>query len=295
MIKNLCYLCPRKCGIDRSKHVGYCGAGSEIRVARASLHMWEEPPISGSRGSGTIFFSGCSMKCCFCQNYRISAENFGKEISTDDLCRIIVGLQTQGAHNINLVTPTHYADKIAATLRSLKGVLKIPVIYNSSGYELTKTIGMLDGLIDIYMPDLKYFSPKLSEKYSHAKDYFTFALNAISEMYKQVGNPVFDGAGILKKGLVIRHMVLPGAHKDSIALLDRLAGLFRPGNIILSLMCQYTPYYRSSEFKEIDRPITSYEYKKVTEYASLLGFDGFCQTREAATKQYIPDFDLSGI
>lgn len=293
--KNICLLCPRKCGVDRTNIKGYCGADSSIRVARASLHMWEEPPISGKNGSGTIFFSGCSLKCCFCQNYRISAENFGKDISPSDLQHIMLRLQADGAHNINLVTPTHYADKIADVLRDTRSRLTIPVIYNTSGYECNETLNMMSGLVDIYMPDLKYFSPALSEKYSHAKNYFLFASEAVKKMHRQVGNPVFDKNGLLKSGLMIRHMILPGAYKDSLALLDWLRDTFSNDSIILNLMCQYTPYYKSSEYKEIDRRLTTYEYEKVTDYAAKLGFKGFCQQKSSASQQYIPDFDLSGI
>lgn len=290
-----CYLCPRMCGADRKNNLGFCGAGEKIRVARASLHMWEEPCISGKNGSGTIFFSGCTLKCCFCQNYKISAQNFGIDISKEKLCEIMLDLQSQGAHNINFVTPTHYADKIASALLSVKDKLHIPTIYNSSGYEKVETLDMLDGLIDIYMPDLKYFSSDLSKKYSRAHDYFEKASRAIIHMYEQAGSVRLDKDGMLEGGVVIRHMVLPGAYKDSVMLLDWLAESFDTDKVMLSLMCQYTPQYKSSEYKEINRRLTTYEYEKVTDYAEKLGFSGFMQKRDSASEKYIPDFDLSGV
>ncbi len=290
-----CYLCPRMCGADRKNNLGFCGAGDKIRVARASLHMWEEPCISGKNGSGTIFFSGCTLKCCFCQNYKISAQNFGIDISKEKLCEIMLDLQSQGAHNINFVTPTHYADKIASALLSVKDKLHIPTIYNSSGYEKVETLDMLDGLIDIYMPDLKYFSGDLSKKYSRAHDYFEKASRAIIHMYEQAGSVRFDKDGMLEGGVVIRHMVLPGAYKDSVMLLDWLAENFDADKVMLSLMCQYTPQYKSSDYKEINRQLTTYEYEKVTDYAEKLGFSGFMQQRDSASEKYIPDFDLSGV
>lgn len=266
-----------------------------MRIARASLHMWEEPCISGTNGSGTIFFSGCSLKCCFCQNYKISAEGFGVDISIDKLCEIMLDLQSKGAHNINLVTPTHYADKIASAIEKVKDRLCIPIIYNCSGYENISTIDTLDGLVDIYMPDLKYFSSELSYKYSKTKDYFTVASRAILHMYKQVGELCFDKGARLLRGVLIRHMILPGAYKDSIALLDWLAKTFDTKKLGLSLMCQYTPQYKSSDFREINRRLTTFEYEKVIEHACSLGFDACIQERSSANECYIPDFDLSGI
>jgi len=283
------------CGVNRKQQIGFCGAGDSIRVARASLHMWEEPCISGKNGSGTIFFSGCSLKCCFCQNYKISAQNFGLDISVERLCDIMLDLQSQGAHNINLVTPTHYVDKIADALEKVKNKLKIPVVYNSSGYENTQTLDMLDGLVNIYMPDLKYFAEELSKKYSGAKDYFKKASNAILHMYKQVGSVEFDEEKMMKKGLIIRHMLLPGAYKDSLKILDWIADNFDKDKIMISLMCQYTPSYKSSEFSEINRRVTSFEYNKVIERALSLGLDGCMQERSSASKSYVPEFDLRGI
>lgn len=288
-------MCPRMCGIDRKKQTGYCDAGDGIRVARASLHMWEEPCISGKNGSGTIFFSGCSLRCCFCQNYKISAQNFGTDISVQKLCDIMLDLQSQGAHNINLVTPTHYVDKIAQALTKVKDKLKIPVVYNSSGYENTQVLDMLDGLVDIYMPDLKYFSSELSKKYSGSENYFEKASKAILHMYNQVGDIEFDDEKMMKKGLIIRHMVLPGAYKDSLKLLDWIGENFDKDKIMISLMCQYTPSYKSAEFSEINRRVTSFEYDKVIERALVLGLNGCMQERSSASDSYVPDFDLRGI
>lgn len=290
-----CYLCPRMCGIERENEKGFCGGGKNIKAALSSLHMWEEPPISGINGSGTIFFSGCSLKCCFCQNYKISSENFGKEISEDELASIMLSLKERGAHNINLVTPTHYADKIACVLKKIKPQLLIPVIYNSSGYENENTIDMLDGLVDIYMPDLKYFSSYLSARYSSAPDYFKKASAAIIKMYSQVGKIVYGDDGLLKKGLIIRHMILPGAYKDSLMLLEWIEKNFDKEKILVSLMCQYTPCYKSSLFSEINRRLTSYEYKKVTDMAAEKGLNGFFQDKSSSSKNFIPNFNLEGI
>lgn len=288
-------MCPRMCGVNRKEQTGFCGAGDSVRVSRASLHMWEEPCISGKNGSGTIFFSGCSLKCCFCQNYKISAENFGKDISKEKLCDIMLDLQSQGAHNINLVTPTHYAHKIADALTKVKDKLKIPVVYNSSGYENTDTLDMLAGLVDIYMPDLKYFSQELSKKYSGAENYFKKASEAILYMHKQVGAVEFDDEKMMKNGLIIRHMLLPGAYRDSLKILDWIGENFDKEKIMISLMCQYTPSYKSDRFGEINRKVTSFEYNKVIERALLLGLKGCMQQRSSASESYVPDFDLRGI
>ena len=291
-----CKLCPRGCGVDRRRARGFCGAPDGIKIARASLHQWEEPSISGTNGSGAIFFSGCTLRCCFCQNYKISAEGFGQEVSVEELCEIMLRLQAQGAHNINFVTPTHYADKIVQALERIRGGrLTIPTVYNSSGYETAETLAMLNGYIDVYLPDLKYMSPALSARYSSAEDYFLFASSAITLMQRQTGAPAFDQNGLLKKGTVIRHMVLPGVYRDSLRLLDWIAENFNNGDVLLSLMCQYTPQYHSARFPELDRRVTTYEYRKVVERAAQLGLQGYMQEREAASAAYIPKFDLSGL
>ena len=294
-ILKCCTLCPRECRADREISAGICGGGLLPRAAKAYLHMWEEPCISGTRGSGTVFFSGCSLKCCFCQNYKISAENFGKEISIDRLAEIFLELQDKGAHNINLVSPTHYVPQIISALDKCKKRLHIPVAYNSGGYEKTETLELLRGYVDIFMPDIKYFSPELSEKYSSAPDYFEYASKAVSKMIELAGKPEIDENGIMKKGVIIRHMVLPSHRRDSEAVLREIDRLFDKESFLLSLMSQYTPFYKSSEHKEINRRISTYEYEKVSELAVLLDFKGYMQERSSAKEEYTPDFDLIGI
>ncbi|MBQ5332207.1 MAG: radical SAM protein [Oscillospiraceae bacterium] len=294
-ILNCCTLCPRECMADREHTHGLCGGGLLPRAAKAYLHMWEEPCISGTKGSGTVFFSGCSLKCCFCQNYKISAENFGREITVDRLAEIFLELQDKGAHNINLVSPTHYVPQIISALDKCRGKLDIPVAYNSGGYEKTDTLEMLRGYVDIFMPDIKYFSTELSEKYSAAADYFEYASKAVSKMIELAGKPKFDNNGILKKGVIIRHMVLPSHRRDSEEILRKIYELYPTDSFLLSLMSQYTPFYKSAEHKEIDRRISTYEYEKVAELAYDLGFKGFMQERSSAKEEYTPDFDLIGI
>ncbi len=291
-----CTLCPRECGADRTKTTGFCGAGENIRAAKAYLHMWEEPCISGTRGSGTVFFSGCGLRCVYCQNYRISAENFGREISTESLSEIFLRLQGQGAHNINLVTACQYVPHILRTLDICGDRLKIPLAYNSSGYEKVSTLEMLRGYVKIFMPDMKYLGSELSEKYSGAADYFEAAKAAVGKMIEIAGKPVFDDEGILQSGVIIRHMVLPGGYRDSIALMNRIAENFPKGSFLLSLMSQYTPYKNlPSEFKELNRRISTFEYEKVANAAYELGFEGYMQERSSAKEEYTPEFDLSGI
>lgn len=288
-------MCPRECGIDRTKARGYCGAGSKIRVARAALHRWEEPCISGTNGSGTVFFSHCSLQCCFCQNYQISAEGFGKEISVERLAEIFLELQEKGAHNINLVNPTHYAAWIIRALEMARPYLQIPVVYNSGGYERIQTLQGLNGFIDIYLPDLKYRDIHLSKTYSSAGNYFEKASAAILEMAGQVGKPKLDETGMLRRGLLVRHMILPGSYRDSIAVFDWLRANFEPDELLVSLMSQYTPCYQSAEYPAINRRLTSFEYQKVADKVIELGFCGYLQQREAARTQYIPRFDLEGV
>ncbi len=290
-----CTLCPRECRADRETSQGFCGGGLLPRAAKAYLHMWEEPCISGTKGSGTVFFSGCSLKCCFCQNYRISAENFGREITVKRLSEIFLELQDKGAHNINLVSPTHYVPQIITALDMCRDKLHIPVAYNCGGYEKTETIEMLRGYIDIFMPDMKYYSSELSEKYSAAPDYFEYASKAIAKMIEIAGEPVFDENGILQSGVIIRHMVLPTHRRDSEEILKKLYELYGKDSFLLSLMSQYTPFYKSCEHKEINRRISTYEYEKVSQLARELGFNGFMQERSSAKEEYTPDFDLIGI
>lgn len=291
----LCKLCPRKCQIDRSKSIGFCKSNNEIKLARCARHMWEEPPISGTRGSGTIFFTGCNLHCSFCQNEKISDGNFGKEVSLEQFCDIILRLQDEGVHNINFVTPTHFADKILMALDKIKHRLNIPVIYNCGGYESEKTLNMLNGYIDIYIPDFKYFSEESAKKYSNAPDYFKVSKKAIQIMISQVGKPLFDANNIMLSGVIIRHLILPGLYKDSIKLLQYLNENYNKDMFLLSLMSQFTPNKRCENIKELNRKITTFEYNKVADFALKCGFDGFFQNRSSAKSVYTPPFDLTGI
>ncbi len=293
-----CRLCPRLCGRDRSKgERGYCNEGETIRVARIAPHNFEEPPISGTRGSGTVFFVGCSLGCEFCQNKDISRGGIkGREIGPAELSDTFLKLQERGVHNINLVTPTHFADGVREALETAKPRLTIPVVYNTSGYERVETLKSFEGLVDIYLPDLKYASSELARKYSHAPDYPQIALSAIAEMYRQVGKYEFDGDGLLKRGVVVRHLVLPSARADSMAALRTLAETLSPKDILLSLMSQYTPEFAlESQYKELKRRVTTFEYESVLKCALELGFEGFMQGRTSSTDVYTPNFQESGI
>lgn len=291
-----CVLCPRACHIDRTAHAGFCGCTSEVKAARAALHFWEEPCISGTGGSGTVFFSGCTLKCCFCQNYTISQEGFGKSLSTEELARIFLDLQEQGAENISLVTADHYLPSVLSALALVKNQLVIPVVYNCSGYEKPEMLTLLSGYVDIYLPDLKYYDTGISQKYSRAPDYFSYASAAIPEMIRQTGAPQWNENGILKKGVIIRHMVLPGQKDDSFRLLRWISDHLEPGSFLLSLLSQYTPFYHASDYPEINRRITTYEYEKVLEEAVRLGLtDGYMQEKSSAREEYTPPFNLEGI
>lgn len=291
-----CRLCPRNCRVNRKERTGFCGEKDGIRCARAALHHWEEPCISGTRGSGAVFFSGCSLKCCYCQNYQISQEGLGKEISPEKLARIFLDLQEQGAHNINLVTGTHFLPGILTALDLARPKLSIPVVYNCGGYEKPEVIRLLDGYVDIYLPDLKYFDPELSARYSGARDYFAQASQAVSAMISQTGSPVFDEDGIMQKGVIIRHMVLPGSRKDSISILRWIREHLPEEGFLLSLLSQYTPFYKSREYPQINRRLTTYEYDKVLEEAISLGLTkGFMQEKSSAKEEYTPPFDLEGL
>lgn len=296
----LCRLCPRKCGINRANNLGFCQMGEKITAARATLHFWEEPCISGKNGSGTVFFSGCVMKCVFCQNYDISAENFGREISNERLADIFLELQKQGALNINLVNPTHFVPQIIKALKIAKSRgLKLPIVYNSGGYERVETLKALDGLIDIYLPDVKYFDDELAEKLSAAPNYFETAMNAVAEMVRQTGKPVFDekNGEILLRGTIVRHLVLPNCYKDSINVINRIAERFR-GEILFSLMSQYTPFglvKTDESYKKLNRRITTFEYQKALDAVLEAGLRGFMQEKGSAKEEYTPSFDLTGI
>ena len=302
-MKQECNICPRNCSVDRKAgQVGYCGQTDKIYVARAALHLWEEPCLSGKEGSGTVFFCGCSLRCIFCQNHKIAlgkeknGDKIGKEISIERLKDIFLELQQIGANNINLVTGTHYVPQIVVALKlAKKEGLKIPVVYNTSGYEKVETLRLLEGLIDIYLPDMKYMSEKLSKEYSNASDYFEVSAKALEEMVRQVGEPEFEKTGCLKKGVIVRHMVLPGSTKDSRAILDYLWNTY--GNrIYISIMSQYTPMEQTKTHPLLSRKVTKREYSKVVNYALNLGWEnGFIQEGETATESFIPDFNACGV
>lgn len=289
-IYNECTLCPRACRVDRSVSHGFCGQSDSLRIARADLHHWEEPCISGTNGSGTVFFSGCTLRCCFCQNFEVSQENKGYNVSVTELADIFLELQIKGAHNINLVSPTPHVPKIIEALDLIKDKLTIPVVYNCGGYESVETIKMLNGYVDVYLPDLKYFSDDYALKYSACRDYFDVAIKAIKEMVSQVGKPQFDENGIIKRGVIIRHLVLPTLRQDSIKIIEEIAKNFKPDEILLSIMSQYVPMHKSFDFKELSRRVSTFEYNSVLGTADKFGFDGFSQEREAASKAYIPEF-----
>ncbi len=293
-----CTLCPRLCNVDRHTARGYCQAGDQLKIARAALHPWEEPCISGTNGSGTVFFSGCNLKCVFCQNHTLSHENFGKEVSVERLAEIFLELQEQGAHNINLVTATHYLPSIKEAFDLLGPKLTIPVVYNCGGYERVETIREYSKYIDIYLPDLKYYDAELSAKYSKAGDYFAHASKAIEEMVRLTGVLHWNekNPDLLDRGVIIRHMVLPGAKEDSIRLLHWIKDTLPEGQYLVSLMSQYTPFHKSVDFPEINRRITSYEYHKVLDTAIDLGLvHGYMQEKSSAKEEYTPPFDLSGV
>lgn len=285
-----CTLCPRHCGVDRAAQTGYCRSGKQMRIARAALHLWEEPPISGTRGSGAIFFTGCSLRCVFCQNSDISADNaHGQTFDTDGLIEQMQALEAQGAHNINLVTPTHFAGQIAQALRRYKP--HVPVVYNCGGYESVETLRMLEGLVDIYLPDFKYADDALAVRLSNAPNYRETACAALEEMVRQTGENVYDGDGLLQKGVIVRHLILPAHTRNSMAVLDLLAERFP--QVPVSLMAQYVPMGRvpdDAQYADINRRVTAREYRKVLDYMMALGLDGFCQERSAAKAQYVPDF-----
>lgn len=289
-----CEICPRKCGVDRKIGRGFCGVGERPKVAKAFLHKWEEPCISGRNGSGTVFFSGCNLKCIFCQNYRISQEYSGKEIFLEELSNIYLRLQSMGAHNINLVNPSHYVRQIKQSLK-ISSNLNIPVIYNTNAYETIDGLKEVEGLIQVYLPDLKYMDESTARKYSGAPDYFEVACTAIKEMYRQVGGPVLDEKGMITGGLIIRHLILPGLASESIRILDYIKNNL-PDDIYISLMSQYTPVYMAEKYPEINRGITRREYERVLNHFFRLGFEnGYVQERESASCEYIPEFDFEGV
>lgn len=293
-----CTLCPRMCGADREKTTGFCGMGSTIRAARASLHHWEEPCISGTAGSGAVFFSGCVMRCVFCQNYDISALRGGADITEERLAEIFLELQEQGALNINLVNPTHFVPQIISALKiARERGLSIPTVYNSGGYERVETLKMLEGYIDIYLPDIKYYDDEAAVRLSSAPHYFDTAMAAVEEMVRQTGAPQLDENGIMRRGTVVRHLVLPNMYRDSVEIIRRVGGRFG-GKILFSLMSQYTPFGRvktDDEFIKMRRRITTFEYRKALDAVIAAGLDGYMQEKSSAREEYTPEFDLTGI
>lgn len=290
-----CRLCPRACGADRTRTRGLCGANDRIEAARASLHKWEEPPISGVRGSGTVFFSHCSLGCVYCQNRQISRrEAAGQEITIAGLARTFLSLEQQGAHNINLVTGAHYAPHIVEALRlARKEGLSVPVVYNSSGYETIETLQLLDGWIDIYLPDYKYYSSYYADRYSHAADYRETAVTAITEMVRQTDAPQYNADGMLTRGTVIRHLMLPGLGGDTAQVLRDIAIRFGD-RVLVSLMRQYTPF-GMQDWPELDRTITDAEYAEACALFCELGLGGFFQQDESISESFIPAFDGTGL
>lgn len=291
-----CRICPRNCGVDRlSGQTGFCGQTAELMGARAALHFWEEPCISGTCGSGAVFFSGCNLKCIFCQNHSIALGSCGMALSQERLIEIFLSLQEKGAHNINLVTPTHFIPQIlhALSLAKEEG-LHLPVVYNTSSYEKVETLQLLEGFVQIYLPDLKYFSPELSLRYSHASDYFTVASKAIEEMLRQVGEPTFDENGLMKKGVIVRHMLLPGQSKNTKKVLRFLHETFKD-RIYISIMNQYTPMPDVTT-DELHRRITALEYDKILDFADKIGIrNGFMQEGNTSLESFIPPFDYEGL
>lgn len=288
-----CNLCQRKCNVDRLHgKVGVCAAPYEVKIARADLHFWEEPPISGTKGSGTVFFSHCNLKCVFCQNHEISQDFKGKLISIETLSDIFLKLQAKGANNINLVTPTHYVPQIkeALDIAKAKG-LSIPILYNTNGYDTLETIKELEGYIDVYLPDFKYVNDKYSIKYSKAPDYNKNILPILSEMLRQVGEPKFNTEGILQKGVVIRHLMLPGLLFDSKKVIDTIYSSFGD-KVYISIMNQYTPMNRANEYPEINKPLNKKHYNSLVQYAQDLGvINGFIQEEGSNTTEFVPDFN----
>lgn len=290
----ICNACPRKCNVERNIGEfsrGFCKMPYNAVLARASLHLWEEPVISGERGSGAIFFSGCNLRCVFCQNFEISHENFGKQVSKSEFIDIVKRLENQGAHTINLVNPTHFVPFIKEALSEYKP--SVPVVYNTGGYDDVESIRSLQGLIDVYLPDLKYFDSDVSKKYSNAENYFEKASKAVVEMQRQVGESVIKD-GIMQKGMIIRHLVLPKNTDQSIKILRWIKDNL-PIDTYISLMSQYVPYVKT-EYKELNRRIVTAEYQKVIDEFERLGFEnGFMQERSSAQTDFIPKFDLSGV
>ena len=292
-----CTLCPRKCKVNRLEgRRGYCGMDSTIRAARAALHMWEEPCISGKKGSGAVFFSGCGLRCCFCQNRDIAIGDSGKMITIDRLAEIFLELQEKGAANLNLVTGAHYVPQIISALdRAREMGMKLPVVYNSSGYENVETIRLLEGYVDIYLPDMKYMDKKLAAAFSHAADYPQISMAAIAEMVRQTGPCQFGEDGYIQRGTIVRHLILPGHTRNSIAVLEYLNQTYGR-DIYISVMNQFTPVWKNDKYPELNRKVTRREYEKVLDAAVNMGIEnGYFQDGETAKESFIPAFDYEGI
>lgn len=298
-----CRICPRACGADRAAgHAGYCGANDKLVVARAALHHWEEPCLSGAaedaRGSGTVFFSGCALRCCYCQNYPISQQGVGKAITAQHLAEIFLRLQQNGARNLNLVTATQYLPWVLEALDSARSAgLSLPVVYNTGGYETVETVKALDGYVDVWLADFKYASPDLAGRLSSARDYPAVAEAALRQMLIQTGAPVYDAEGFLHRGVIVRHLALPGCTEDSFAVLQTLARIRKETGVpfVPSLMSQFTPFYKAAEHG-LGRRITTYEYRKVIDEAIRLGLtDGYMQEKSSAREEYTPPFNLEGV
>lgn len=285
-----CNICPRKCNIDRSVQTGACGMGEKIMVAKVMVHNWEEPCISGTNGSGAIFFSGCNLRCVYCQNREISHEKYGFELTVEELASKMLELQDKGVHNINLVTPTHYSDKIRLAIDLIRDKLHIPIVYNTSGYELDTEIMKMAGYVDVFLTDIKYFDSENSKKYSSASNYYEVAKKAFKAMLEIAPECVFDKNGIMQGGVILRHLVLPTMRKDSIKILEDVSFNFDVSKFKLALMCQYTPDFCPDEFKEIKRRVTTFEYNSVVDKALSLGYDGYIQDISSSNKIYTPDF-----
>ncbi len=290
-----CALCPRDCGADRTSSLGLCGGGAKVRVARAAAHYWEEPCISGERGAGAVFFSGCPLGCIFCQNREISAGNFGRELTVEQLVEVFRRLERNGVHTLDLITPTHYTPWILAALDLARP--RIPVVWNTGGYEKVETLRTLEGKVDVFLPDLKYRSKALSARFSGAEDYFGRASAAIAEMHRQTGAYRFDGDGILTRGVLVRHLVLPGHAEDSIAVFEALSDLVPPNEILVGLMSQYTPPREPPDDfpPELRRRLSEDEYSLVADAVHALGFEGYEQELSSAQEEYTPPFDLTGL
>ena len=288
----ICNLCPRRCGALRGEiGAGRCGMGVQPRIARAAPHFDEEPVISGTRGAGTVFFSGCSLQCCFCQNYELSHEGYGKTVSVERLREIYFELIGQGVHNIDLVNPTHFANAI---YESLEGGLPVPVVWNSGGYEKVETLRRFEGRVQVYLPDLKYIRADSARRYSGAADYFEYAAPAIKEMLRQTGPVELDEDGVIRRGTIIRHLILPGCAEESVQILDYIHDEL-PGAWV-SLMAQYLPFGDAAGVDELGRRLTQEEYDRVADHLLELGMeDGFIQELSSSDEKYIPKFDLSGV